>query len=627
MPKVDPHPLDKHDLDDLYESGLTDMTIAANGMHTANNALRFPYRNLKGEVNCFYRDKPHSGKPAKYVQPKASSLRAYFPTGSLDKLNDGRSRVVITEGEKKALAVSQTDLAAVGIGGIWSGCKPPKTSELIDDLAAIEWDGRDVYIVFDNDEKAATRNDAQAAMQRLATALKSAGAREVYNVALPPGPNGEKQGVDDFLVANGHESFQTLIDEAEPVETNSVIRIIITPPSLDEAAYHGIIGDFLKAVAQYTEATDAGVLAHLLPAIGTLIGADRHIDAGTRHAARINTVLVGPTNAGRKGTSFAPVDFLLKRVDLNFWNSQRVSGLSSGEGLIVKVADRQTTDDEGRKVTEKAEKRLFVLEEEFSAVLKRIRQEGNVLSQIVRSAFDSGDLATLTVQARHAYGAHISIVGHITPEELSVHLSQIEMANGFGNRFCWFFVKSDKIMPRPQPIPDKVFTHLEKKLKDIHELGSAKKPLNVPLDDDAQARWETLYEQLREDLPGFAGAMIARRSSMVLRIALIYAVLDSPRAPIIRVVHLEAAMAVWGYCEASAMALFHGTSADTLCDKVLRLLSNGPMTRDDFNKHLSVKQKSEIARVLSKLEQQKLIKRSQVKHNGAGRPATLWEKS
>jgi Protein of unknown function (DUF3987)/Domain of unknown function (DUF3854) len=481
--------------------------------------------------------------------------------------------------------------------------------------------------VFDNDDKATTRNDVQAAMQRIASALKAEGAREIYNVALPPGPDGEKQGVDDFLIANGREAFESLVDEAEPVETNSVIKIIITPPSLDEAAYHGVIGDFLRAVAPHTEATDAGVLAHLLPAIGTLIGADRHIDAGTRHTARINTVLVGPTNAGRKGTSFAPVDFLLKRIDLGFWNSQRATGLSSGEGLIVKVADRQTTDDNGNKVTEKVEKRLFVLEEEFSAVLKRIRQEGNVLSQIVRSAFDNGDLATLTIQPRHAYGAHISIVGHITPEELPVYLTQIEMANGFGNRFCWFLVKSDKIMPRPQAIPDKVFARFEKKLKDIHELASAKKSLSVSLDDDAQAKWETLYAQLREDLPGFAGAMIARRSSMVLRIALIYAVLDSPRDPVIKVVHLEAAMAVWGYCEASAMALFNDTSGDTLCDKVLRLLGNGPMTRDDFNKHLSIKQKGQIARVLSKLEEQKLIRRSQVKHNGAGRPATLWEKN
>jgi hypothetical protein len=410
---------------------------------------------------------------------------------------------------------------------------------------------------------------------------------------------------------------------------NSIIKIIITPPVLDEAAYHGIIGEFLKAVAPYTEATDAGILAHLLPAIGTLIGPDRHIFAGTRHPARIFTVLVGPTNAGRKGTSFAPVDLLLKLVDSRFWGKQREGGLSSGEGLIVKVADRLTIDKKGKPVTEAVEKRVYVLEEEFSTVLKRIRQENNVLSQIVRCAWDSGDLKTMTITPRTAYGAHISIVGHITPEELSVHLTQIEMANGFGNRFCWFFVKSDKIMPRTKPIPNAVFTHLEKKLKEIHKLSSEKKSVTVAFDEAAQTLWEeSLYEQLRGDVEGLgvAGPMIARRSSMVLRIALIYAILDSPRDPVIKVVHLEAAMAVWGYCEASAMELFDSTPTDSLCDKVLDLLENKPMTVTDFNKHLSIKQKGQIGRVLAKLENANLVRKSKVKHTGAGRPATLWEK-
>src|SRR5262249_27441524 len=50
----------------------------------------------------------------------------------------------------------------------------------------------------------------------------------------------------------------------------SVIKIIPSaPPVLTEAAYLGLVGDFLRAVDSYTEATDAGVLAHLLPAVGT----------------------------------------------------------------------------------------------------------------------------------------------------------------------------------------------------------------------------------------------------------------------------------------------------------------------------------------------------------------------
>ena len=36
------------------------------------------------------------------------------------------------------MALAQLDLAAVGIGGVWGGCKKG-SEELIDDLAAIRW--------------------------------------------------------------------------------------------------------------------------------------------------------------------------------------------------------------------------------------------------------------------------------------------------------------------------------------------------------------------------------------------------------------------------------------------------------------------------------------------------------
>src|SRR5262249_6215996 len=152
---------------------------------------------------------------------------------------------------------------------------------------------------------------------KLARALKAAGAGEVYNVELPPGSGGAKQGVDDFLAAEGQEAIEELVERAIPViqiipavptDTAGIPVIRIIPPVLGEPAYHGPIGQFLRAVARHTEATDAGILAHLLPAVGTVIGPRPHAYAGTKQFARVNTVLVGPTSTGRKGTAGAPVD-------------------------------------------------------------------------------------------------------------------------------------------------------------------------------------------------------------------------------------------------------------------------------------------------------------------------------
>jgi len=641
MPKLPPLPVCASDLENLRASGLTIATIRTNGLRTEHGALVFPYRDLDGKVNGFARRRPHKppvidGKPAKYVQPKGSPQRAYFPVASLAKLRDGESEIYITEGEKKALALSQLGYAAIGIGGFWGGCKA-KSEELIDDLAAINWQGRNVGIVFDYDAKEATRREAEAAKVRLARALKAAEAGEVYNMPLPPGPDGAKQGVDDYLVAQGVEAakaFDKLVGEPISVikiipgvvgESGGISVIKIIPPVLGEAAYHGWIGEFLKAVAPCTEATDAGILAHLLPAIGTIIGPGPQAH-GTKQPARVNTVLVGPTSTGRKGTALAPVDELMSLVDAEFWQEQRVGGLSTGEGLIGKVADKKTRSEDGEWEIEKVEKRLYVVEEEFSKVLAQHRRDGNILSQILRETFDSGNLSVLTrSNPLQAFGAHIGITGHITPEELLDRFYRIEMCNGFGNRFLWFVVKSDKIIARCQPIPIKLFQRFVPRLRSIANYTDG----HIPLADASMGVWEKeIYPSLREDKPGFAGALVARGSSMVLRLALIYFLLDPPSkggSQGIEPVHLDAALAVWRYCEESVQMLFRRKAGTFLGDKVLELLAEEPMTKDALNDHLSPKQKGEVAGVLVDLEAAGLIRKTTVKKNGAGRPATKWE--
>ncbi|MGE3803391.1 MAG: DUF3854 domain-containing protein [Gemmataceae bacterium] len=210
MPRIAKLPWEP-DLQDLRGSGLSNATIVRNGIRTTFDAdeifsllgcgpnsqaalggLLIPYRNLKGEVNCFARMKPHNpvkdakGRVAKYLSPKDSGLRAFFPAECVDDLREGGGAVDITEGEKKALALAQIGRTAVGLGGIWCGCRKNEQGEhvLIDDLAAIPWAGRDAFIVFDHEPKAATRTQVDRARRRLAAALRKAGAREVFSVDL-----------------------------------------------------------------------------------------------------------------------------------------------------------------------------------------------------------------------------------------------------------------------------------------------------------------------------------------------------------------------------------------------------------------------------------------------------------
>ncbi len=54
----------------------------------------------------------------KYLQPRRSGLRVYFPAATLDAVLRSAAPVYVIEGEKKALAVAETGLPSIGICGI-----------------------------------------------------------------------------------------------------------------------------------------------------------------------------------------------------------------------------------------------------------------------------------------------------------------------------------------------------------------------------------------------------------------------------------------------------------------------------------------------------------------------------
>ncbi len=119
-----------------------------------------------------------------------------------------------------------------------------------------------------------------------------------------------------------------------------------------------------------------------------------------------------------------------------------MSGMSSGEDLIWNVRDAQEKDPGI------ADKRLFVVETEFSQALKSMSREGNCLSSVIRQSFDDGILRTLTKNnPAVATGAHVSIIAYITLEELRRLMSETDALNGFANRFLWCCVRRSKLLP------------------------------------------------------------------------------------------------------------------------------------------------------------------------------------
>ena len=95
------------------------------------------------------------GGPAKYRTCKGAGNRLYIPA-ILDPevLQDPSQRLLITEGEKKALKAVQEGFACVALAGVWnfqSKRLSGKRRALIPDFKTIIWEGRAVYIVYDSD--------------------------------------------------------------------------------------------------------------------------------------------------------------------------------------------------------------------------------------------------------------------------------------------------------------------------------------------------------------------------------------------------------------------------------------------------------------------------------------------
>jgi hypothetical protein len=259
--------------------------------------------------------------------------------------------------------------------------------------------------------------------------------------------------------ADLHRYQAELEAEAETQPDNSTAS---WPEPLAEKAYQGLAGEVVRAIEPHSESDPAALLLQFLVMFGNMIGRNAHFIAeADKHYTNLDVCLVGRTSKARKGSSYGRLRDLMESVDGEWVGGRVLSGLSSGEGLIHQVRDPVTKHealrDQDKKVTGyqdvvvdsgAKDKRLLVFESEFALVLRVMARETNTLTAILRQAWDTGTLRTMPKNPTVATGAHISIVGHITVEELRRYITVTELASGFANRFLWMCVSRSKCLPR-----------------------------------------------------------------------------------------------------------------------------------------------------------------------------------
>ena len=215
-------------LEKLRASGLTDDTIAAAGLCSARpqdlnrlagrvvpdgtTSLVIPYDEAFARVRLFPPIPTADGRTQKYGQPAGTPPRLYVPPRVAAVLADPDRELYVTEGELKALALTQAGFPAVALGGVdcYRSRDLPEDG-LLPELEAVAWAGRVALLVFDAD--AWTNEQVLRALFRFGRLLEARRARALL-VKLPALPNVEKTGVDDFLVARGLEAFRRLVNKA-----------------------------------------------------------------------------------------------------------------------------------------------------------------------------------------------------------------------------------------------------------------------------------------------------------------------------------------------------------------------------------------------------------------------------
>ena len=368
----------------------------------------------------------------------------------------------------------------------------------------------------------------------------------------------------------------------------------------------------MRIVAPQSETALSALIAQFLVIFGAAAGpyATMMVES-TVHHPRTSVVLVGATATSRKGTSLDHCKRVFRMADEEWTNSNFITGLASGEGLITRLAEYLD-----------GQRNVVITDPEFGRTLTAAQRDGSILSHIIREMYDSGHLESNTRKSpMRIDGVHAAIIGHITADEYRAKLAAVEIANGFANREMPFCVKRRQRLAEGGSLSDRDLAAIGKRLSVA--LAFARQPRQMKRSGEAGALWKEWYDAVLEE-SGLLGAMTARAEAHVLRVSMIYALLDCSET--IQEVHLRAAIAFWDYSVASARYVFGKSLGDKVADRILdelRLVYQDWRSRDQlrdlFSRHETA---DRIKAALESLERQGLASRTVVKT--AGRSEERW---
>ncbi|MFM2448834.1 MAG: hypothetical protein RIS44_1284 [Pseudomonadota bacterium] len=335
-------------------------------------------------------------------------------------------------------------------------------------------------------------------------------------------------------------------------------------PRPNPACLYGLAGDVAKAGSETTEANRFAVALNFIVFMGCAVGRGPYMPVGnTWHHCGLFGMHIGRSGRGRKGDAVS----LLRRIErkmreLNEAATPQVhsGGLSSREGLVFMIHDGFK---EGKnEVPAIEDKRLLVIESEFANVLQQSKRDGNTLSPALRDCWDGVSLKPATKTSRlWATDPHVCLIAAITPSELISTMASRDLTNGFFNRFLPIWAEREKVLPFPQATPQHVVDALANRVLEVLAFCKAERwvehdHMRLDLSPAAQKLYAQLYlGELSDNSHGERiTALIERRAPMLLRLAMLFALMDLTTT--VGEQHINAALAWIRYSVESVKFVF-----------------------------------------------------------------------
>jgi hypothetical protein len=451
----------------------------------------------------------------------------------------------------------------------------------------------------------------------------------------------EKVAVLDELVAQAKAQNKIATVKALVIE-DSIEDDFVPPPEPTEAMFYGIVGKVAETAADKTEVNPVAAATAFMSFLAANMGRDTFLHiANTYHHPRLFTMHIGRSGRGRKGDSqqiTLRIRQHIENLDKKLLGQLHTGGLSSREGLASLIQDAQGD----RTGTE--DKRLWVIESEFSNVLHQTKRDGNTLSSSLRDAWDGGDIKPAVKNGRTWVSApHVGIHANITPNELKALMTSREMNNGFANRFLFVWSESTTEVAFPRATPEHLIDALARETMAVIQLGKGKYPdmqnsQEMNLSAAAKEYYTAIYPTIRRPLASeFITSLLERRAPYVMRLAMLFALTDRTR--VIEPCHLTAALAWVNYAVHSVRYIFQDQARSAgdeeirrNAEKIVAFLGDHPkgctvttIANDCFKKHLAA---DKIQKALSYLltDIPKRIERIEIKNQNPGRKPVLYRK-